>query len=191
MPSSNNRFEVISTNNKAEDKWFIVTIIAIVSLSANLLYWQAHDNHKAVHIVPKEISAIINQLASTGDEVNFLIEAELLPAQPNLVQLQQESVVPFNTLTFSNPVPGCFITHNTTNQKPNESTDNVQYQIALWLDQNGNKLAWRAKNLADKPTTNDTSLSCQQVEQGWNFVESHTENHNENHTVNHSEESHS
>jgi len=177
MPSSNNHFEVISTNNKAEDKWFIVTIIAILSLSAILLYWQTHDDHLEVNIVPKEISSIINQLTSTGDEVNFLIAAELLPSQPNLLQLQQEAIMPFNSLTFSNPVPGCFLTNITTEIQDSQSTTNRQYQIALWLDQSGNKLAWRTVPIESEQAENETSYSCQQTEQSWQFVESRTDSH--------------
>lgn len=188
MPNSIKRFEVISTNNKVEDKWFVITIIAIVALAANLLYWQNHNDHQTINIIPKEISAVINQLTSTGDEVSFLISAELLPAQPSLLQLQHESVVPFDSRIFSNPTQGCFITNVTA------SADNsmpAEYQIALWLNKNGHQLAWRTQDENhsdhhDKHTQHNAADNnaniCQKSQQRWQFIEANVSHDTANHS---------
>lgn len=177
MPNSIKRFEVVSTNNKSEDQWFIVTVIAIVALAASLLYWQHHDKYQTIKIIPKEISAVINQLTSTGDEVNFLINAELLPAQPSLLQLQQASVVPFDSRHFSSPIANCFITKVTASADRNVPTE---YQIALWLDKSGHQLAWRTQDTnhsghSDQHTQNNVAENsadlCEKSQQHWQFIE--------------------
>jgi hypothetical protein len=173
MPNSINRFPVISTNNKAEDKWFIFTIIAIISLAAILLYWQANDSTNKVKILPANVTPVINQLSSSADEISFLIAGDLLPAMPSLFQLQQEFIPPFDSRTFSNPATGCFL------------TDVEEYQVALWLNEKGHKLAWRNQSSGHEHDTDHTTdvnentdnqesnaeHQCQQAEQGWQFIE--------------------
>jgi hypothetical protein len=170
MPNSINRFDVVSTNNKAEDKWFVFTLIAIVSLAATLLYWQANDNAKQVKILPKEISPLINQLSSSADEISFLIAGDLLPAKPSLLQLQQAFIPPFDNRAFSNPTTGCFL------------TDVASYQVALWLNDKGHQLAWRDQGSGHdhdtehgaKNDANNTEHQCQQIEQGWQLIQDNT-----------------
>ena len=167
MQSSINRFEVVSTNNKAEDKWFVVTLIAIVALAATLLYWQANANAKQVKILPKEITPLINQLSSGADEISFLIAADLLPAKPSLLQVQQALIPPFDNRTFRNPAAGCFL------------TDVASYQVALWLNDKGYRLAWRDQASGHEHDTdhntdhdiNNGEHQCQKTDQDWQFIE--------------------
>lgn len=163
MPNSINRFEVVSTNNKAEDKWFVFTLVAIVSLAATLLYWQANDDTKQVKILPKEITLLINQLSSGADEISFLIAADLLPAKPSFLQLQQALISPFDNRAFSNPAAGCFL------------TDVASYQVALWLNDKGHLLAWRDQGSGHEHdtdhATNNGEHQCQQADQGWQLIQ--------------------
>jgi hypothetical protein len=198
MSNSINRFPVISTHNKNEDKWFIFTIIAILLLAAFLLFWSVNDEGKEIKILPKEITPVINQLSSTADEISFLIAAELLPKKPNLLQLQQEAISPFDSRNFSSPLLGCFITDITsdvsTNITTNVATDTTtelttavaQYQVALWLDDDGHRLAWRTQQSGhahhddkhdEASAGNEAAHLCQQTGQGWQFI---TDNHGEN-----------
>jgi hypothetical protein len=185
MPSSINRFPVISTHNKTEDKWFVFTIIAILLVAAGLLFWSVNDQGKKIKVLPKEIIPVINQLSSTADEISFLITAELLPKKPNLLQLQQEEISPFDSRHFSSPLLGCFITDITTNAATDTTTELatvvVQYQVALWLDDKDYRLAWRTQQSGhahhdDASAENDAEHLCQQTGQGWQFI---TDNHSE------------
>ena len=180
MPSSTNRFPVISTDNKTEDKCFVVTIIAILLLAAGLLFWSTSETEKKVEILPKAVTPVINQLSSTADEISFLIAAELLSNKPTLLQLQQQAISPFDSRDFSSPTAGCFLTAVTTDVATRGvKSAQPQYQIALWLDDHGHRLAWRAQPAehghhddkhAEVATKNDAEQQCRQTNQGWQFV---------------------
>ena len=197
MPSSINRFPVISTDNKTEDKCFVFTIIAILLLAATLLFWLVKDDGKEINLLPKEITPVINQLSSTADEISFLIAAELLPKHPNLLQLQQEAISPFDSRDFSSPLLGCFITDIKSDLTTDAATHTtevatavVQYQVALWLDDKGYRLAWRAPQSGhghhhdehdETSPEKDAEQLCQQTGQGWQFIEDNiTENNIDN-----------
>ncbi|NRA83354.1 MAG: hypothetical protein HRU22_06145 [Gammaproteobacteria bacterium] len=160
MSNSINRFAVNSTNNKAEDKWFAVTFFTILAIATALLSWQTLDKQQAHHILPTAISPIINQLSNAGDEILFLIDADLLPTPPTLLQLQADGVSPFDSRKFSQPTANCFVTDITT--------DTTQYQVALWLKVNGYQLGWRTEQSGHQHP--DIKDQCQQTHQGWQLI---------------------
>ena len=166
MPNSINRFPVLSTNNKTEDQWFMVSLIAIVLISTALLFWQNHDKAKPLKLLPSEINPIVNQLSNAADEIAFLIEAELLPNEPTLVALQASFVSPFDTQAFISPAAGCFVTEVTN------------FEVALSLSTSGQKLAWRPKHDEHVEHTHQADIDpsidshCLQANQGWQKITS-------------------
>ncbi len=172
MSNSINHFAVISTNNKTEDKWFAVTFFAILAIAAALLSWQTldkqQDKQKTSNILPTAVNQIINQLSNAADEILFLIDADLLPAPPTLLQLQADGVSPFDSRQFSQPTVNCFVTDITT--------ETTQYQVALWLNikgqqVNGYQLGWRAEQSGHQH--HDIKDKCQQIHQGWQLLNHH------------------
>lgn len=101
--------EVIPTNDsKQENRYFFLTMGAVLWLAAFLL-WASNHSDKAPSRLPNHLSNLATQLSIASDEIAMLQEVELLGTEPTLNELIDNQLEPFASETVVMAGANCFV----------------------------------------------------------------------------------